>query len=125
MKNNVEMKEKRRYIRTDTSMLMVLRLKEGDSLREIKSVTRNISATGMMIEVENELPVGTQIQIDLTAPESVNPVHCVGKVIWSAPLAGGGKYTNGVEFTNIEEDNKNTFLKFLCDVIYKASGKAS
>lgn len=121
MENQAGIKEKRRYIRTDTSIPMTLHLKEGKQAKELQSITRNISATGMMIEIGKQLPVGAEVKIDLNTPDSPNPVHCIGKVIWSSPASEGGKYNSGIAFTNIEEDNKNTFLKFLCDTIYKTS----
>lgn len=123
MENQAGTEEKRRYIRTDTSIPMTLRLREGKDAREIQSITRNISATGMMIELQEQLPIGTEIKIDLSTPDSANPVHCSGKVVWSAPISEGGRYNSGIAFSNIEEDNKNTFLKFLCDTIYKTGGR--
>lgn len=123
MENQAGTKEKRRYIRTDTSIPMTLRLGKGKDIREVQSITRNISSTGMMIELKEQLPIGTEIKIDLDTPSSANPVHCRGKVIWSASTSGTGRYNSGIAFSYIEEDNKNTFLKFLCDTIYKTGGR--
>lgn len=121
MTNQGEIKEKRAYIRTDTSIPMTIHLKEGKKTKEVESITRNISATGMRIELSQQLPVGAEVKIDLNTPGSPNPVHCTGKIIWSAPTSEADKYNSGIAFTGVEEDNKNTFLKFLCDTIYKTS----
>lgn len=117
-------RERRNYIRTDTSVSMTLRIEGPGASKELKAVTGNMSATGMMIEVAEELSLGTDIRIELKPPESLNPVHCSGKIVWVGPATGDKKYHYGVEFVKIEEDNKNTFLKFLCDIIYKFSNGA-
>lgn len=123
MENQPGVREKRRYIRTDTSIPMTLHLKVGREAKELQSITRNVSATGIMIEAGEQLPLDAEVKIDLDTPDSPNPVHCNGKVIWSSPTSEGGKYNSGIAFTSIEEDNKNTFLKFLCDTIYKTGNR--
>jgi len=47
-------------------------------------------------------------------------VHAKGKVIWIKQLSleDDAARDVGIELIEIEEDNKNTFLKFLCDLIY-------
>ena len=124
-KNHAASKERRVYIRTETSVTMTLHLKCDGSTEEIEARTMNVSASGMMAEIGKDLPLASEVRIDLIPPGSANPVHCSGKIIWSTPLAESGRYQCGIIFTNIEEDNKNTFLKFLCDTIYKSSGKQS
>jgi hypothetical protein len=74
-----------------------------------------------MAEAEKKLPVESEVRIDLKIPNAPNPVHCSGRIIWSVSAKGPGVYNCGIEFIEIEEDNKNTFLKFLCDAIYKAT----
>jgi len=115
-------KERRRYIRTETSVPMTIYIKQDDAAKAVNANTRNISASGSMLEVGSKLPVGKEVRIEIDAPGSANPVHCRAKIVWAAPIPNTGRYHCGIEFTNIEEDNKNTFLKFLCDVIYKSGG---
>jgi c-di-GMP-binding flagellar brake protein YcgR len=114
-------KEKRNYIRTDISVpidIFICRKKDTD---RIAAQAWNISASGMMIETDTELRVGIEARIDMTPAGTLNPVHCKGRIVWSAASTKKGKYNLGVEFLGIEEDNKNTFLKFLCDLIYKSA----
>ena len=44
-------------------------------------------------------------------------------MVWIKQLSleDDAPYDIGIELTEIEEDNKNTFLKFLCDLIYNLS----
>lgn len=121
MKKKDGVSEKRIYIRSNTSIPMIIHFKQGETTKEVESITRNISATGMMVELIEQLPIGIEVKIDLNTPNSPNPVHCKGKIVWSAPTEVANKYNSGIAFTGVEEDNKSTFLKFLCDTIYKTS----
>jgi len=113
--------EKRDYIRTESLMPITVYIKEGNSTSGVKSHTRNISATGMMVESTAKLPVGIEAKLEFNPSGAHNPVHCSGKIIWVTQKGKGGKYYSGIKLTKIEEDNKNTFLKFLCDAIYDIS----
>lgn len=114
-------KERRRYIRTEAPIPINIRVKRGDTVEEIRTQSKNISATGMMIEVEEKIPPDTAIELSIAPPETPNPIHINAKVIRSDKIEGQDLFNTGIEFTKIEEDNKNTFLKFLCDIIYRLS----
>ena len=60
------------------------------------------------------------LEIKLDIPEVPNPVHAKGKIMWKKKLSleDNAPFDIGAELLDIEEDNKNTFLKFLCDLIY-------
>jgi len=60
-----------------------------------------------------------ELKIDI--PNALSPVHAKAKVIWKRKLSteNGAPFDMGCEFTNIEEDNKNTFLKYFCDLLYE------
>jgi c-di-GMP-binding flagellar brake protein YcgR len=114
-------KENRNYIRMDISVPLNIFICGGKNTDRISAQAWNISASGMMIEAAAELSVGLEARMDMTAPGTLNPVHCTGKIVWSGSSSKPGKHNYGVEFVAIEEDNKNTFLKFLCDLIYKSA----
>jgi len=113
-------KEKRYYIRIDVSVPMALSIKNKGNAEIVRAYAKNISASGIMVELEKKLSIGTDADIDMSAPDALNPIHCSGKVIRVAASDRPGRYNCGIVFTRIEEDNKNTFLKFLCDTIYRA-----
>ena len=84
-------------------------------------IAKNISADGMRFETkEKDMDESGVVELKLNIP-ATNPVHAKGKVIWKRKISLEDKapFDTGMEFTDIEEDNKNTFLKFLCDLIYK------
>lgn len=114
------MRERRGYIRTNTSVRLSVNLEDKAAAKTVIAVTRNISATGLLIETDESLPIGSNVSIDIDTPKANNPIHCTGKVVWAAPIANSEKFNLGIELMDIEEDNKNTFLKFLCDTIYNS-----
>jgi c-di-GMP-binding flagellar brake protein YcgR len=111
--------EQRNYIRTNVYVPMLLYVQGPKETEKIHARTCNISASGMMLELDVRVPVGEKVKIDLTPPDTLNPIHCSGKAVWSDFSEGQLKFQCGIELVSIEEDNKNTFLKFLCDLIYK------
>ncbi|MFH0732953.1 MAG: PilZ domain-containing protein [Candidatus Omnitrophota bacterium] len=112
-------KERRRYIRMEDPVPVTVRFKTENSIEQIQTNSKNISATGMMIEIEKGIPLETTVEISLAPKKTLNPIHINAKVVRSEKDKGESLYNTGLEFTKIEEDNKNTFLKFLCDTIYK------
>ena len=120
MENN-NIKERRRYIRTETPIPTKVSIKQGDMVEEIQAQSKNISATGIMVETEKQISSDTEVELSLTPAGTPNPIHISAKVVRSEQIKGQNLFNTGLEFTKIEEDNKNTFLKYLCDVIYKLS----
>lgn len=120
------MKEKRRFIRFDIALRVNYIVQAKKETRLMKTgVTKNISAEGMQLLTEEKLEVGNKLEIKILVPEALNPVHLKGRVLWTkeAPSEKEHSYNSGIEFAEIEEDNKNTFLKFLCDLMYGTMGK--
>jgi c-di-GMP-binding flagellar brake protein YcgR len=112
-------KERRRYIRAETPIKVLIRVKRNNKIEEIQTHTKNISATGMLIEAATRLSLNTSVESTLLPSGTQNPIHLNGKITRSLKIEGQNMFSTGIEFTKIEEDNKNTFLKFLCDTIYK------
>jgi c-di-GMP-binding flagellar brake protein YcgR len=111
--------EQRSYIRTNVYVPMALYIQGPKETEKLHARTCNISASGMMIELDTQVPIAEKVKIDITLPGTLNPIHCFGKAVWSDSSGAQSKFQCGIEFVSIEEDNKNTFLKFLCDLIYK------
>ena len=110
------MKEKRKFIRFETSV-KVNYLSEKEPKIEKTGRTKNVNTGGIQLGTEEELTVGSKLELKIFVPGALNPAHLKGTVIWTK---GSEKtYTSGIEFGKVEEDNKNTFLKFLCELMYK------
>lgn len=118
------MREKRRFIRFEIA-LKVHYYVQKEPKTEKTGITRDVSAGGMHLVTQERLETGSKVELKLFIPEALNPAHLAGIVLWSKEIADAKKpsYSSGIEFGDIEEDNKNTFLKFLCDLMYRKIGK--
>lgn len=111
--------ERRRYVRLDAPITISYILPDSDNI--LHTSTKNISADGLRFQTfEKSLNEADIVALNLHIQDAVNPVHAKAAVIWKKriSLEDGAPYDVGLEFTEIEEDNKNTFLRFLCDIMY-------
>jgi hypothetical protein len=67
----------------------------------INSHTFDISANGMGLVMDGELPLGQILDIDLWMPDTGETIHVHGKAIWMT-VAGPGRYRVGIQ---IEDDH--------------------
>ncbi|MBU4311396.1 MAG: PilZ domain-containing protein [Candidatus Omnitrophica bacterium] len=117
------MREKRRFIRFDVS-LKVNYVVQKEPKTEKTGITKNLSAGGIQLLTKEKLTTGNKVELMIFTPESLNPAHLNGIVLWSNEISEEkASYASGIEFGKIEEDNKNTFLRFLCELMYKKIGE--
>ena len=111
--------ERRRYVRLDTPIDISYVVPETGTT--LNTDTKNISADGVRFETpDKSVKESDVLELKMVIRDAPNPVHAKAKVIWKRKISleDAASYDCGLEFTEIEEDNKNTFLKFLCDLIY-------
>ena len=110
--------ERRRFVRVETPLKAVV--KTGDQTDEV--VTKNVSPVGLGFEIGRELKGSEELGISLYLPESGDPISIDGKVIWQRKMSleDNAPYDIGVEIINIDDNKKNIFLKYLCDLLYKS-----
>ena len=110
--------EKRKYLRLNVPVEIGYLLPGSD--RIYTAVTKDISASGIRFETVENFQNGLGLELTLKLPNIQNPVHVYGKIAWQEKSnRKDGVFTDvGIEFVKVEEDNKNTFLKYLCDLIY-------
>jgi len=117
-----EATERRRSLRLEAPIEICYTAPASGKIHKTK--TKNISADGLRFEAHDKtLKQSDIIELKLVIPEAANPVHAAGKIMWKNKLSleDNAPFDFGVEFTDVEEDNKNTFLKFFCDLIYDLS----
>ena len=111
--------ERRRYVRLETPITVSYIAPNSNTI--LHASIKNISAAGIRFQtLERTISEGDTLAINLNIPQAINPVHAKGTVVWKRriSLEDGAPYDLGIEFAAIEEDNKNTFLRFLCDLMY-------
>jgi Tfp pilus assembly protein PilZ len=69
---NLGTKESRKHLRVDAKVTV-----------SYMGPTKNLSAGGMCVVVENPLAVGSEAQLDFTLPDSGTPISCIGRVVWA------------------------------------------
>jgi len=111
------MREKRSFIRFSIALKVAYIIRREPKI-ERSGTTRDISAKGMQLLTSDKIDTGDKLDLKIFLPEALNPVHIMGVAVWSKDPEAAAKsrsYSSGIDFEKIEEDNKNTFLKFLCD----------
>lgn len=111
--------ERRSFIRLREPIKVTYTLADSDKVYSVTA--KDISADGLRFETSvKDIKESDAIDLRLDIQNITNPVHARAKVMWKKKLSleDGAPFDVGMEFIEIEEDNKNTFLKFLCDFIY-------
>ena len=118
MKRDIE--ERRRFIRLEVPIELKYVVEDDASQMRRRVATKDLSCDGLRFISEQKIGEGAVLDLNLTIPGANNPVHIKGKAVWSRKISSedAAPVEVGVEFIQIEEDNKNTFLKYLCDLIY-------
>jgi len=119
------MREKRRFIRFDISLKVAYIVQKEPKIEKF-GVTKDISARGIQLLTGEKLEFRDKVDLKIFVPEALNPAHIKGVIVWSKELAErpkGYSHSAGIDFEKIEEDNKNTFLKFLCSLMYTENKK--
>lgn len=114
--------ERRSFIRLSQPINITYTVVGQDKIHNV--IAKDVSADGARFQtIDREVVDGDIIEAKLDIPEVANPVHVKGKIMWKKKLSleDAAPFDLGVEFLEIEEDNKNTFLKFLCDLVYNLS----
>ncbi len=112
--------ERRRFIRLEVPVEVKYVIEDDPDQVRRRVATKDLSCDGLRFISERRLNEGAFLDLNLTIPGANNPVHAKGKTIWARKTSteDAAPFEVGVELVQIEEDNKNTFLKYLCDLIY-------
>ncbi len=111
--------ERRKYLRADAPLRVRVISKDNNVC---ETQTKDISPIGLRFEVKGcDFDVDDSIEIKIKLPKDLSPVHANAKVAWKRKVTteDASPLDIGCEFTKIEEDNKNTFLKYFCDLLYE------
>ena len=110
--------ERRKYLRARTPLKIRI-ISEKGVVHETQ--TKDISPLGLRFATEAEgINANDSVELKIDIPNVLSPIHAVAKVVWKKKLSmeNGSPIDIGCEFAKIEEDNKNTFLKYFCDLLY-------
>lgn len=111
--------ERRRYVRIEVPLKVVVK---GSGWEE-DLFSKNISPIGIRFQNTHPVKSGSIVNMTLVVPTRKDPLKIKGKVMWQEKVSieDNAPYDTGVEFIKIFEKDKNTLLKFLCDILYGSS----
>ena len=119
VKTRDKLVERRSFIRLREPINITYTVSGIDKVYNV--MAKDISADGLRFQTaEKSIREGDLVEMKMDIQTIPNPVHVKGKVMWKKKLSleDDAPFDVGTELVDIEEDNKNTFLKFLCDLIY-------
>lgn len=109
--------ERRRFVRTEEPVKALIIL-DGEKL-ELE--TNNLSAVGVNFESPKKFDISKELDLVLYLPPDLNAIHIRGRVVWcrKTSLEDFAPHQVGVELLEVREEDKNDFLKFMCDMMYE------
>ncbi len=110
--------ERRKHLRIEAPLKIRL-ISKGRIVQETQ--TKDISPHGLKFgSKDGSLNVNDEVELKIEIPGMSSPIHAKAKIVWKKKVSteNGSPYNVGCEFVKIEEDNKNTFLKYFCDLLY-------
>jgi c-di-GMP-binding flagellar brake protein YcgR len=116
--------EFRKFIRSYSNLNVKYKSKE--PLIEGRTLSKNISATGINIFTTEKLKKGTTLELEIELPENHEVIFVKGTVIWQAevPYSGKGKrsyFSTGIEFTDINSATSEKIGHFVFGSLNKYS----
>jgi hypothetical protein len=94
------MDDRRVFERIDIKL--PVRFLDPSSGREGKADTSDISANGLGLIINENLPTSTDLEVWLGIPDKHEPLYTRGQVVWSEPLSGTGAYRTGIRLEKAE-----------------------
>ncbi len=80
---------------------------------------KNISKGGLLFNYDDELKIGTTLNLKINIALNKNPIHCIGKVVRMETSGNPITYEAGVYFTEINNADaemiEKTVEKFLSE----------
>lgn len=115
--------EKRGFPRIEISLFIFYRLKNEDAFIMHKAISQNISGGGLMFEANKTVPAGSILHLEIYQPSVKYKdlfflLSVQAKVIWANKKEGIGKsegtdkYQIGVEFVEIEKEDRNKIIEY-------------
>lgn len=107
------MQEKRKFIRIETEFLTWIEVDStlpgySDLFGVFRS--KNLGGGGILVELDRSIPVGTLLKLNFQLPMKKD-IEAKGKVVRSIELSEK-KFDVGIEFIQINPEDKKTIIKF-------------
>lgn len=115
-------RERRAYVRFDLSVKVLYRIIKPPHSRRVRS--KNIGGKGIGLIVEEEIPVGSELALEIYLPSIKTPVFAEGNVVWLRATQiefAERTFDAGIKFTKIAKSNLETIVSFCYDRMLRVS----
>jgi cell division septum initiation protein DivIVA len=86
-----------------------------ENVKDVIARSEDLSAHGMRLVTDQNLPVGTSISLEMELPDGGEPVQCNGIVRWASALDGNGRnsFRLGISLSATHNEDAERLSKFL------------
>lgn len=113
--------ERRKFIRFDLDSNVKFKIFDDKNINEnIKGKAKNLSAEGVCIVTEKEIPRNKDIELDISLPGRKKPIRIHGRVLWTHKIKSVSEkikdhFEAGIKLYTVDKDDENTLLKYYCE----------
>lgn len=101
--------EHRKYLRINAKFPIRYKIRKGGFFAS--ALTNDLSLSGARLNTDRFFPKGLNLNLELNILSRV--INPVGRVVWSQPLAYSNRYQMGIEFIEINAQDKNYLSDYL------------
>ncbi len=104
--------EKRRFVRVRKDARVRYRLiSEGKQRDDLEA--KNISGGGLMLQLNEELPIRSKLMLQVTVPSSPVPLLTMGRVVWVKRGEERGIYNTGISFYKMRGAEQKEIIDYI------------
>lgn len=102
--------ERRKFIRIRSILTILAR--RSDQSEDFRMLTDNVSLGGVRYTTQETLTLGETLKLRMLLAQFHSQVEAEGKVAWIS-AAGPQRFEGGVEFTRVEEQDQQQWVRFI------------
>jgi hypothetical protein len=80
------------------------------------SLTRDISTSGLRMNVDGYFPLNTQFSFNLDLPEIQKKINGIIQITWAQRISYSDRYQMGLKFCGMLPEEKNVLKDYLCKI---------
>ncbi len=96
--------DSRKFVRINSDFNVWYQTLDEDDMSFGKPLSKNISAGGIQLEMEEPETVGAYLLLKFNVPEYDNKINARGRIVW-VKKGESGNYEVGIEFLEISRDD--------------------
>lgn len=111
--NNRSGQDRRRFNRLERHLPLQFRNIEKNRPEMSGSLTRDISGGGIRFVSNDFLPVQTSVGLQLSLESNLHTLPATARVVWVQKLPYNENFMIGLEFLNIENENRAKIIRYV------------